>query len=59
MATLKRRLDALEAEHGTTHKSAAEMTDAELMRIAGVGPDVTNEELERIARGCAEQHSET
>ncbi|MEX8519882.1 MAG: hypothetical protein AB3X44_15330 [Leptothrix sp. (in: b-proteobacteria)] len=59
MATLKRRVDALEADRNTMHKSAAEMTDAELCRIAGVPLDVTDEELERIARGePAESHTE-
>ncbi len=50
-ASLNRRLLALESDHDAAHKCAAEMTDAELMRIAGVGPDVTDEELERIAHG--------
>lgn len=49
--SMTRRLQRLEADHDTTHKSAAEMTDAELCRIAGVPLDVTDEELERIAKG--------
>jgi len=50
MNTRVKRVQRLEADHGTDHKSAAEMTDAELCRIAGVPLDVTNEELERIVR---------
>ena len=52
--TMHRRLKSLEAErdHGT-NKRAAELTDAELCRIAGVPLDVTDEELQRIADGSA------
>lgn len=50
--TLSRHLQRLEADHDTARKSAAEMTDAELCRIAGVSLDVTDEELARIARGA-------
>lgn len=51
---MHRRLKSLEAErdHGT-NKRAAELTDAELCRIAGVSLDVTDEELQRIADGSA------
>jgi hypothetical protein len=42
MNTRVKRVQRLEADHGTDHKSAAEMTDAELCRIAGVPLDVTN-----------------
>jgi hypothetical protein len=57
--TLHRRLKSLEAEreHGTS-KRAAEMTDAELCRIAGVSLDVTDEELQRIAEGVTRKEQE-
>lgn len=51
ITALSRRLEALEASH-VTDKRAAEMTDAELCRIAGVPLDVSDEELQRIADGA-------
>jgi acyl carrier protein phosphodiesterase len=49
-----RRLDRLEANCSIS-KRAAEMTDAELCRIAGVPLDVSDEDLQRIADGTAQK----
>jgi acyl carrier protein phosphodiesterase len=49
-----RRLDRLEANCSTSQR-AAEMTDTELCRIAGVPLDVSDEELQRIADGTAQK----
>ncbi|MEY8689551.1 MAG: hypothetical protein AB9M53_06680 [Leptothrix sp. (in: b-proteobacteria)] len=46
-----KRVQRLEADHDASTKSAAEMTDAELCRIAGVRPDCPDWVLEAVAQG--------
>ena len=52
---LSRRIAALELlRAGTGARSVFELSDAELLRLAGLPPDATAADLERVAAGGRE-----
>lgn len=53
MSTIRTRLQALERRRdaGVTSDDPHQLTDAQLLKIAGLPPDATDEQIERLVQG--------